>query len=57
MEEVREKMYSAINIHGLSSMEALEASQELDKYISMAQSQKGCLTDGTVFASKQNHSS
>lgn len=40
MEAVRELMYEAIDEYGLGSAEALEASQELDKHIEIAQRQR-----------------
>lgn len=33
LEELREKMYTAIKLYGLRSVQALMASQELDKEI------------------------
>lgn len=33
IEDLREKMYEAINLYGLRSVQALRASQELDKEI------------------------
>ena len=40
MEAVRELMYEAIDIHGLGSKEALEASRKMDKHIEVAQRQR-----------------
>lgn len=40
MEAVRELMYEAIDKYGLGSAEALEASEELDKHIEVAQRQR-----------------
>ena len=40
MEGVRELMYEAIDQYGIGSVEALKASQELDKHIEVAQRQR-----------------
>lgn len=40
MEAVRKVMHEAIEQYGLGSIEALEASQELDKHIEVAQRQR-----------------
>lgn len=40
MEAVRKVMHEAIEQYGLGSIEALEASQKLDKHIAVAQKQR-----------------